>query len=502
MTGAAIQAARDPAEPLVAFPPVPGAEAALRALADEVRRDLTLLVYPGVSWVTPLRHASGAAVYDVVVIGAGQSGMATALSLRRDGVTNVLLLDRSPAGFEGPWESFARMAVLRTPKYLVGTELGLPSLSARRWFETRYGKEAWHQLERFPRQDWMDYLRWYRSVADLDIRNDTEVVAIEPDGKLFAVRTDGARGQETVLARRLVLATGYDGFGGWKVLPQIEAALPPDRYAHYNEVIDLTRLAGKRVGILGHGASSFDAAVAALRYGAASVDLCFRRAALPVVNPHRVVEFTGFLKHFPELDDRTRWNVVRHFKLFDQPPGRHSFEFACAAPNFRLHAGAPWNEIAWTGAAIRVAMPGRTCEFDFVICATGAVFDLALRSELRPFAGDLARWSDRYVPEPDEDHPGLGAFPYLGKAYEFEERIAGSAPWLRSVYAYKFSAMLSMGPHSTSVSGHKYSIPRLVGGLTRSLFLEQGGELVGALRAYDEPEIDIGVAEAALARRG
>jgi hypothetical protein len=40
----------------------------------------------------------------------------------------VLLLDRNPAGHEGPWETFARMAVLRTPKTLVGSELGVPSL--------------------------------------------------------------------------------------------------------------------------------------------------------------------------------------------------------------------------------------------------------------------------------------------------------------------------------------------------------------------------------------
>ena len=482
--------AADPDAPLVSFPLVPGAEAGLRALAEQVHQDLALLAYPGGNWVTPLRHSSGQHVYDVVVVGAGQSGMAASLHLKRDGVANLLLIDRSPAGFEGPWERFARMAVLRTPKYLVGTELGLPNLSARRWFETRYGKPAWEQLERFPRQDWMAYLRWYRSLAGLDIRNETSVEDIEPDGRIFAVRTDGAQGPNTVLARRLVLATGYDGFGAWKVLPHIAAALPEDRYAHSNEPIDLKRLAGKRIGILGHGASAFDAAVAALRHGAVSVDLCFRRQNLPTVNPHRIIEFGGFLKHYAELDDRIRWNVARHFELFDQPPGIHSFDLARAQPNFRMHAAAGWDELAWTGQAIQVRSQNRSFEFDFVICATGAIFDLSLRSELRPFLGDLARWRDRFKPRPEEDQAALGGFPYLGKGYELEEVDPGRAPWLRSVYAYNFSAMVSMGPHSTSVSGHKYSIPRLVGGLTRSLFLEQSGEVLPSLRAYNEPEID------------
>ena len=483
---------RDPDAPLVAFPPLPNAEAALQALAAKVHQDFALLAYPGVNWVTPLRHRSGQHVYDVLVVGAGQSGMATALHLRRDGVANVLLVDRMPAGSEGPWESFARMAVLRTPKYLVGTELGLPNLSARRWFETRYGKPAWQQIERFPRQDWMGYLRWYRTVAGLDIRNETAVEDVEPDGKMFAVRIAGAAGETgTVLARRLVLATGYDGFGAWKALPHIAEALPADRYAHSNAPIDLTRLAGKRIGILGHGASAFDAAVAALRHGAVSVDLCFRRPELPVVNPHRIIEFAGFLKHYPELDDRIRWNVARHFDLFDQPPGRHSFELACARPNFRMHAASPWDEVAWRDESIHVRTPKRSFVFDFVISATGAIFDLSLRPEVRPFVKHLARWKDRFKPRAEEDHAALGLFPYLGKCYELEETDSGTAPWLRSVYAYNFSAMVSMGPHSTSVSGHKYSIPRLVGGITRSLFLEQADEVVPRLRAYDEPEIEL-----------
>jgi hypothetical protein len=40
--------------------------------------------------------------------------------------------------------------------------------------------------------------------------------------------------------------------------------------------------------------------------------------------------------------------------------------------------------------------------FDFVICATGVTFDLALRPELNGIVEDIALWSDRFVPEPHE----------------------------------------------------------------------------------------------------
>ena len=57
----------------------------------------------------------------------------------------------------------------------------------------------------------MRYLRWYRLVADLAIRNDATVIGIEPKGGLLVVHIAAG---EPVLARRVVIATGHDGGGG------------------------------------------------------------------------------------------------------------------------------------------------------------------------------------------------------------------------------------------------------------------------------------------------
>jgi cation diffusion facilitator CzcD-associated flavoprotein CzcO len=180
----------------------------------------------------------------------------------------VLLLDRNPAGYEGPWETFARMAVLRTPKAVVGSELGIPSLSVRAWFEARYGEEAWDRITWIPRHDWRRYLRWYRGIADLDIRNETSVIGVEPADGVLALTTLRAPGScDTVLARRIVLATGQDGGGAWKVPEMTERALPASAYAHSNGPIEFERFVGKRIGVLGHGGSAFDAAIMALRNG-------------------------------------------------------------------------------------------------------------------------------------------------------------------------------------------------------------------------------------------
>ncbi len=330
------------------------------------------------------------------------------------------------------------MAVLRTPKTLVGAELNIPSLSVRSWFEARYGAAAWHRINWIPRRDWMSYLRWYRSIAELNIRNEVAVTGIEPMDRVLAVKTASALGPDTVLARRVVVATGHDGGGEWAVPDPICQALPPGRYAHSNGPIDFAALAGKRIGVLGHGGSAFDAALSALEAGAESVDLCFRRAALPVVNPHRWLEFAGFLAHYPELDDRTRWNVARHFDLEDQPPPRHTFDRARAEQRLRVHGQCDWRAVRWREGAIHVTADRARFEFDFVIAATGVRYDLARRPELAGIADLIATWGDRYTPMPDEAHPALGRLPYLGEHYEFLEKAPGTSPFLAHIFAFNF----------------------------------------------------------------
>jgi FAD-dependent urate hydroxylase len=73
------------------------------------------------AWVEPRRAADGTPIHAVIIVGGGQSGLAIAAALRRDGVNDVLIVDRQPRGNGGVWETFARMRELRTPKALNGT---------------------------------------------------------------------------------------------------------------------------------------------------------------------------------------------------------------------------------------------------------------------------------------------------------------------------------------------------------------------------------------------
>ncbi len=184
----------------------------LAALEARLRHDLACLNYPPANWVPARRH-QGREVADVVVIGGGMCGLVATFSLLRLGIRNLRVLDRAPAGSEGPWVTYARMETLRSPKQLVGPAAALPALTFRAWYEAQFGEAAWDALGKIPRPMWMDYLRWYRDVLALPVENGVEVTRIEPaPGGLLRLPLEGAAEPE-VFARKVVMATGREGLG-------------------------------------------------------------------------------------------------------------------------------------------------------------------------------------------------------------------------------------------------------------------------------------------------
>ena len=185
----------------------------LKALEARLRQDLAWLELPAKAWTLP-HELNGQPVLDVAVIGGGMAGLAAATSLKHLGI-GAVVFDRSPIGFEGPWATTARMETLRSPKQLTGPALGLPALTFRAGFEAQFGTDAWEVLDKIPRLQWMDYLRWYRHVLQIDVRNEHHVKAIHPrkDGAVELVIDVPGQPTQRVYARRVVLATGRGGAG-------------------------------------------------------------------------------------------------------------------------------------------------------------------------------------------------------------------------------------------------------------------------------------------------
>jgi cation diffusion facilitator CzcD-associated flavoprotein CzcO len=457
----------------------------LPALEADLARQLSLIGFGGADWTRPRAHPQGH-VHDVVIVGGGQSGLAAAFGLLRDRVSNILIIDESPEGLEGPWESYARMITLRTPKTLNPIDFGVPALTYRAWWEAQHGAAGWDAIDKIARGDWMDYLRWYRRVLALPVRNDTRLTLIEPLGDgLHRLHLDG---QEPLLARKVILATGIQGGGEWHTPAMIRDALPRNLYAHTSEAIDYAALAGKRIGILGGGASAFDNANHALALGVAQAHVFIRRKILPRINPIRFMERVGFTGRYPALSDAEKYAVMASFLGHNQPPTNDTFERAASWPGFDLHLGSPWNAVEQRDGQVRVTTAQGQHDFDFVVLSTGLISDPGLRPELAQVAPYIARWADIYTPPPGEENALIDAHPYLGAGFELLPREDGDASTLHGLFAFNYSALISLGLSASALSGLQTALPRLIRGVTDQLFLDDGEALIADLIAYDETE--------------
>ena len=466
----------------------------LAELATRVREDLALLDYPLLDWVTPRSGPAGEHVFDVLVIGAGQGGLATAFGLRRERVENVLVLDRAAPGREGPWKTYARMLTFRSPKHVTGPDLGVPSLTPQAYYRARFGAAAWERLGKFPREVWQDYLDWYRLTLDLPVRHFTRATRIEPVGDLLRVDVEGTGEggiNGSVWGRKVVLATGIEGNGDWR-LPDLNLhCLPAERYAHTNWAFDVSAHAGKRIAVLGAGASAFDSAAALLEAGAAEVVQFMRRREIPNVNPARWMEKAGFLRHYGEMDDLLRWRWMRILFLRSGPPTQDGINRCAAFGNYRLKKGATWSSVRMDGnKVVLTASDGSVGRYDFLLLGTGYTIDVRLRPELRGFADRIALWEDRFAPPPGEENPVVAKFPYLGGDLSFQERLPGTAPFLANIHNFTYSATASVGYSGASLTGMKYGIQRLIAGITRDLWLAESPRAFAAIQAYQEVDLD------------
>jgi putative flavoprotein involved in K+ transport len=128
--------------------------------------------------------------YDVVIIGAGSAGLATAALLRERGIEPVVLEAGPEPG--AVWRTRYDRLRLHTPRLLSG----LPGLRIPR----RYGRWV-------ARDDLIEYFRAYVVHHALDVRTSTRVDRIAGDGDAWRLDTQNG----PISARAVVVATGYNG---------------------------------------------------------------------------------------------------------------------------------------------------------------------------------------------------------------------------------------------------------------------------------------------------
>jgi cation diffusion facilitator CzcD-associated flavoprotein CzcO len=459
----------------------------LAALEAQLAQDLDFLEMPSKPWVPAQTH-DDAPVRDVVVIGAGMCGLAATAKLILTGITNVVSYDAAPEGKEGPWVTFARMQTLRSPKGLTGPSLGLPQLTFRAWFTAQWGIEAWQALDKIPKGQWMDYLIWYRKVLGLPVRNNIRMKAISFVDDLIAIDIDGAESGR-VLTRRLVLATGRSGLGGFAI-PEFLEGIDRKYWAHSADDIDFGSLKGKRVAVIGAGASSMDNAATALEQGAAAVDLLIRRKEMPLINKMTGIGSQGVVHGMHQLPDAWKWKFVDYTAMTQTPPPRSSTLRVSQHENARFFLDCGIVAVRQEDDSLLIDTTQGPMRYDFLIAATGFTNDFNGRPEFEAIAPYIRSWSDgRQTPEMGPYRRGISDAPDLGPGFEFREKAPGSCPMLSHIHCFNDAAMLTHGKVSGDIPAVSAGADRLVRGIAASFFAEDVQTHFANLVAFDVPEL-------------
>ncbi|MGY3439893.1 NAD(P)-binding domain-containing protein [Marinovum sp. KMM 9879] len=456
----------------------------LAALEAQLAEEMRFLCQPGKSWV-PARDG----ISDVVIIGGGMCGMVAWTALTTGGIENIRVLDRSPEGREGPWLTYARMETLRSPKELTGPAYGHGSLTFQAWYRAQHGAAKWEALGKIPRPMWMEYLQWYRRAMNIPIENGVSVDRVEPEGDLLRLHLSGAA-EASILTRKLVFATGRDGTGQPNI-PGFVADLDRAYWAHSADDIDFDRLKGKRVAVVGVGASAVDNAAEALEHGAAEVRHLIRRKEMPTVNKMMGIGSFGFTAGYASLPDEWRWRFMQYSFATQTPPPHGSTKRVSRHPNAYFHFGKAVETTVERNGAVQVGFAdGSAYEADFVILGTGFSIDPMSRTEFGEAAGDILLWQDVYTPPAEEASRDLGSFPYLNSDFTFREKAPGQAPWLANVYCFNFGAAASLGKVSGDIPGISEGAGWMAREVAAKLYAEDVTLHWQAMQDYDKPELD------------
>jgi cation diffusion facilitator CzcD-associated flavoprotein CzcO len=318
------------------------------------------------------------------------------------------------------------------------------------------------------------------------------LVSVDDDAGLLRATLQSPRGTETVWTRKLVLALGRDGSGAprWPEFASLrrEDPLGTARVFHSADAIDFEAWRGKRIGVLGAGASAFDNAACALEAGA-RVELFARRAFLPQVNKSKWTSFAGFFRGYESLDDQRKWRFYTY--IFDEqvPPPWETVRRCDAHAGFTLRLATPWLDVRPRPDGVLVTTPAGQERFDAVVFGTGFDVDLLERPELARYRGAIDTWARHVTPEQARGNGEAARFPYLGPGFELRSVDGADQQALAAMHLFNWGSTMSHGALAGDIPGLAIGAGRLAQSIARDLFVADADLHWERLQALEEPEL-------------
>jgi|SRR5215469_544048 len=198
---------------------------------------------------------------DIAIVGAGPYGLSAAAHLKAANRLDVRVFGEPMSFWE---EHMPKWMLLRSP--LAGSHLSDPegALSLQ-GYQAETGNAIASPL---PLTRFIEYGRWFQSkaVPDTDPR---KIERVDRNGVGFRVTVQGG---EVWKVRRVIVAAGIEPFSA---RPSEFRNVPQELASHSCEHRDLSRLAGKKVAVIGGGQSALESA-ALLHEAGAEVEVLVR----------------------------------------------------------------------------------------------------------------------------------------------------------------------------------------------------------------------------------
>lgn len=377
---------------------------------------------------------------DVAVIGAGPYGLSLATHLSARGVDHRI--------FGRPMHAWATMS---PGMYLKSLGFATRIYTPHHGFElTRYCLDrGLESVEPIEIATFTEYGVWVQRQL-VPYLEETHVVHVERRGQSFILTV--ATGEQ-VQARRVVNAIGLTGF---ERMPRELASLSPELASHTAQHSDFSRLAGRRVAVIGAGQSALQAAALLHEHGA-EVQMCVRGPEVHIgetpsprplkqrlLNPASVLgpgRKNWALQHFPMLlhcvPDEKRVDFTRRYL---GPAGAWWLRDR-VVDCFPINLGMSLCEATGQGNGVRLRFrqaggDERILSVDHVVAGTGYHIDVDAISYLDPELGSsVARiaGAPRLSRHFESSVPGLyfigpASMMSFGSLYRF---VAGANPTVR-----------------------------------------------------------------------
>jgi putative flavoprotein involved in K+ transport len=345
---------------------------------------------------------------DVIVVGGGPAGLATAGALRHHGI-GAVVLEREDIG--ASWRKHYDRLHLHTVRWLSH----LPGYKIPK----RYGDWV-------AREDVVEYLEDYVRIQNLDVRTGVEVEGLQRDGDDWRVSTS----EGDFVAPRVVIATGYNKHQKLPEWPGLDGFTGD--LTHSGNYKNPEPYVGKTVLVVGTGNSGAEICVDLIEGGAKHVQLSVRRS--PTVLKRDTNGMPGqligvLLRRMPEPVMNKLWPVLQRSVVGDLT--KHGLP--PAAPNaytrFLKEDVTPILDVGLVDALkagkVEVVAAVDGFDGDDVLLADGSriqpdavIAGTGFRRGLEPLVGELGLIEDgpqgRPVVHGAETHPNAPGVHFIG----------------------------------------------------------------------------------------